>query len=63
MGKPPASERNSSGLPRRTPAGRRSGRGASSVLPYLSEQANSRPAPLDGDDAPQPAKRPRWLRW
>ena len=65
MSKLPAPERDSAGPPRRTPAGRRSGKGASSVVPYLSEQTNSRPAPLEGGggEPPPPGKRPRWRPW
>ena len=51
------------GTGKSVPAGRRSGKGSSSVLPYLSEQANSKPAPLEpGDDLQPPPKRSRW-RW
>jgi hypothetical protein len=46
------------------PAGKRSGKGSSSVMPYLSEEAQSKPAPLEPHDdlQPPPAKRSRW-RW
>jgi hypothetical protein len=46
------------------PAGKRSGKGSSSVMPYLADQANSKPAPLEPHDEvkPPPAKRSRW-RW
>jgi hypothetical protein len=47
---------------KRTPAGKRSGRGASSVLPFLNESLNSKPAPLDPleEDREPPRKRLRW---
>lgn len=59
----PSDKNQSPGNAKPQPAGKRSGRGSSSVLPYLSEQANSRPAPLDPhDDLQPPPKRSRW-RW
>jgi hypothetical protein len=43
------------------PAGRRSGRGASSVVPYLEEARSSKPAPLEPvENAPVPRKRSLW---
>jgi hypothetical protein len=45
------------------PPGRRSGQGASSVVPYLAEARSSKPAPLEpllGDDAPPPRRRSLW---
>jgi hypothetical protein len=43
------------------PAGRRSGRGASSVVPYLEEARSSKPAPLEPLEGPQvPRKRSLW---
>jgi hypothetical protein len=45
------------------PAGRRSGKGASSVVPYLAEARSSKPAPLEPlveDSPPAPRKRPFW---
>jgi hypothetical protein len=46
------------------PAGRRSGKGASSVVPYLEEARSSKPAPLTPheDLPPSPRKRSIW-RW
>ncbi|MBA2674955.1 hypothetical protein [Ramlibacter sp.] len=43
-------------------AGHRSGKGASSIVPYLDEAANSKPAPLEPEAHQPAAKRPRW-RW
>jgi hypothetical protein len=62
MKKPgPSDKHQSAGKPQ--PAGKRSGKGSSSVLPYLTEQVNSKPAPLDPvDDLQPPPKRSRW-RW
>jgi hypothetical protein len=46
------------------PAGRRSGKGASSVVPYLEEARSSKPAPLAPQDEQPPASRKRSLwRW
>jgi hypothetical protein len=44
------------------PAGKRSGKGSSSVVPYLNEAINSRPAPLEPEGEPPPRKRPFWRR-
>jgi hypothetical protein len=44
------------------PPGKRSGRGSSSVVPYLNEALSSRPAPLEPEGDPTPRKRPFWRR-
>jgi hypothetical protein len=64
MKKPsPSDKHQAPGGAKTQPAGKRSGRGSSSVLPYLNEQVNSKPAPLDPlDDLQPPPKRSRW-RW
>ena len=62
MNKTSPSDRNAQQQPAKLPAaGRRSGKGASSILPYLQEAANSRPAPLEPEAEPPP-RRSRW-RW
>lgn len=63
MKKQTPSDRNAQQTGKPQPAGRRSGKGASSVMPYLNETLNSKPAPLEpADDLQPPAKRARW-RW
>jgi hypothetical protein len=62
MKKSSPSDRDSRSSSKRTPAGKRSGRGASSVLPFLAETLNSKPAPLEPleEDREPPRKRLRW---
>jgi hypothetical protein len=63
MKKSTPSDRNAQTVPGKLPAaGQRSGRGASSVVPYLAEAVNSKPAPLAPEDDQPPARRSRW-RW
>ncbi|MES2938550.1 MAG: hypothetical protein V4864_12770 [Pseudomonadota bacterium] len=63
MKKSSPSDRNAQQPPGKLPAaGRRSGKGASSIVPYLTEAANSKPAPLEPEADPPPARRSRW-RW
>jgi hypothetical protein len=65
MRKANPSDKNAQQSPGKTPpAGRRSGKGSSSVLPYLNEALSSRPVPLEPEDEAQqpPVKRSRW-RW
>lgn len=62
MKKTSPSDRDSNKTSKRAPAGKRSGKGASSVLPFLAETLNSKPAPLEPpeDDRDPPRKRLRW---
>lgn len=62
MKKTSPSDRDSHSSGKRAPAGKRSGKGASSVLPFLNEALNSKPAPLEPleEDREPPRKRLRW---
>jgi hypothetical protein len=63
MKKTSPSDRRPQNPPGKLPAaGQRSGKGASSLLPYLAEAVNSKPVPLTPEDEAPPARRSRW-RW